>query len=87
MLQLQVLQFSFVVMLLTVVMINSSVEHWSDLFLLWITFGPLNIILNHMVMMMVALHFNWNMNRLNNSFCMEMSMMFNWNVNANPEEW
>lgn len=70
------------------IMQRSSVEHWAQFFLLWVALGPCNAtVLDQVVMMMVALHFNGNVDRLDNGLCMEVSMMFNGHMDADPTEW
>lgn len=61
-----------------------SIKYWPQFFLLWIVFGPRQIVFDPMVMMMMILHFQWNVNGFNDSLCMIMSVMLHWNMNTNP---
>lgn len=63
-----------------------SVEHrTNDLFFLWITFSPcyIRFTVKHMMMMVIALHFDGHGNCFEDCFRMEMRMMFHWNMDTN----
>lgn len=63
-----------------------SVEYRANLLFLRIAFGPRNIrVVEHVVMVVIALHLNWDGDRFENGFRVVMRMMFDWNVNANSE--
>lgn len=61
------------------------VEYWSNFFLLWIIFGPCNVALDQMMMMMIALDFDGNANRFHNGLRMIVSMVLDRNMDADPK--
>lgn len=63
-----------------------SVEYWANFLLLWIAFGPRNFILDQMMVMMVALNFYWDMNRLYNGLGMEVGVMLHRNVYTDSDQ-
>lgn len=61
-----------------------SIEYWANFLLLLEIFGPWKVILDYVMVMVVALHFNWNVNGLYDGFCMVVGVMFHRHMYTDP---